>query len=145
MDRIYRVNSPDVVAEVIDGEAVIVNLSNGMYYSLDGAGALIWALLADHVAAEQVVATIQRQYVGDADEIERSIGQLLDELQREQLLVPATGEATDGADILPMDHASAPEPFTPLVLNKYADMEDLLLVDPVHGNIIHVEANDKDK
>ena len=39
MDVVYRVNSPNVVAEVIDGEAVIVNLRNGMYYSLDGGGA----------------------------------------------------------------------------------------------------------
>jgi hypothetical protein len=56
-------------------------------------------------------------------------------LRREQLLLVAEGETANDAATRPMDYASAPKPFTPPVLNKYADMEDLLLVDPVHGNI----------
>lgn len=35
----FRVNSPSVIGEVLDGEAIIVNLDSGAYYSLNGAGA----------------------------------------------------------------------------------------------------------
>ena len=39
-----RVREPDVAAKVIDGEAVIINLASGMYYSLNGSGSAVWEL-----------------------------------------------------------------------------------------------------
>ena len=36
--EVFRINSPTVVHEIIDGEAVIVNMKNGSYYSVDGVG-----------------------------------------------------------------------------------------------------------
>lgn len=29
----FRINSPSVIGEIIDGEAIIVNLDSGAYYS----------------------------------------------------------------------------------------------------------------
>lgn len=140
MSRVYRVNSPDVVGEVIDGEAVIVNLSNGSYYSLDGVGALIWALLASGRSVGQTAAEVQFRLSGDPAEIERSIDHLIDELCAEELISEAQGEAVDaGPADIDASFAAGGEFVTP-ILNKYTDMEDLLLVDPVHGNIIRVEA-----
>ena len=99
-------------------------------------------LLAGRVPVEQVIASMQQQqYVGDADEIEQSIVQLIDELRREELLAPAERDAAHDEAARPPDRAGELTPFTPPALNKYADMEDLLLVDPVHGNIIRTEPN----
>jgi hypothetical protein len=143
MNQNYQVNSPDVVAEVVDGEAVIVNLRNGNYYSLDGVGAQIWALLAEQRSVDQVVATIQRDYAGDVAEIEQCIVRLVEELRSEQLLVLVDGAS---APNMPTSAAQADgmhPAFAPPMLNKYTDMEDLLLVDPVHGNVIHVERDPK--
>ena len=39
----YRPNAPQVIAETIAGEAMIVNLATGHYFSLQGSGADIWA------------------------------------------------------------------------------------------------------
>ena len=47
MSATLIVNSPHVVHETIDGETIIIHLGTGTYYSLDGVGADIWALL-DH-------------------------------------------------------------------------------------------------
>jgi len=38
----YRPNAPQVIAETIAGEAMIVNLATGHYFSLQGSGADIW-------------------------------------------------------------------------------------------------------
>lgn len=38
-----RINAPSVVGEVIDGEAVILNLETGKYYSARGSGSAIWS------------------------------------------------------------------------------------------------------
>ena len=35
----FRVNTEEVAAKVIDGEAIIINLTTGVYYSMDGVGA----------------------------------------------------------------------------------------------------------
>lgn len=40
-----RINTPTVVGQVIDGEAVVINLQNGAYYSLVGSAAAIWEAL----------------------------------------------------------------------------------------------------
>ena len=44
----------DVVSEIIDGEAVIMDLRSGLYFSAEGLGAMIW----DGIAAGQDTAAI---------------------------------------------------------------------------------------
>src|SRR3970040_1383693 len=41
----YRVHDEEVAAKVIDGEAIIINLTTGVYYSLDPTGSEVWSLL----------------------------------------------------------------------------------------------------
>src|SRR5580765_202543 len=41
----YTIDEARVVSEIIDGEAIIVNLANGYYYSLDPPAAEIWGWL----------------------------------------------------------------------------------------------------
>lgn len=38
----FRMNEPYVIAEEIDGEAIILNFESGTYYSLNESAALIW-------------------------------------------------------------------------------------------------------
>ena len=44
-DGRFIVNEKEVAAKVIDGEAIIINLANGLYYSLEKTGALAWVLM----------------------------------------------------------------------------------------------------
>ena len=41
---LQRVKVPEnrVLAQIIDGEAIIINMETGCYYSLDSVGAEIW-------------------------------------------------------------------------------------------------------
>ena len=34
-------NKEEVAAKVMDGEAILINLSNGIYYSMDKVGAVV--------------------------------------------------------------------------------------------------------
>jgi hypothetical protein len=38
----YRVNTPQVSSETIDGEAIIIDFISGAYFSTDKLGAIIW-------------------------------------------------------------------------------------------------------
>ena len=51
----FRVNQPAVIAEVIDNEAIVVNLDSGAYYSLRGSACTIWEMLAQQMAVPAVV------------------------------------------------------------------------------------------
>lgn len=131
LNATYQVNSPDVVHETIDGEVVMVHLGNGSYYCLDGVGAEIWSLLADGVALHRVVETIGGAYSGDAENIQQSILQLAEKLCSEQLLAPGPADASQSSAPLSAYGSGRPQ-FVAPVLHKYTDMEQLLLVDPIH-------------
>ena len=42
MTRRFRVNSPRVMHETIEGEVIVIDLTTGSYYSLRDASAEIW-------------------------------------------------------------------------------------------------------
>lgn len=112
----YEVNKPDVVDESVDGEALIVHLGTGAYYSARGPGDVAWQLLAKGATAAEVAS----HSGGDPAAIAAFAGQLAEE----GLLRPRTREveALGGA----VSISGSP------VLEKYTDMQELLLLDPIH-------------
>ncbi|NUQ37373.1 MAG: PqqD family protein [Caldilineales bacterium] len=125
----FRINSPHVIAEVIEDEAIIVNLDSGAYYSLRDAGALIWRLIEQGAAFPQLVGELAQRYEGTEAGIAAGARNLIAELQGEGLIL-AGQAAAPGAFSLPA-HNGRP-PFQPPALEKYTDMADLLLLDPIH-------------
>jgi hypothetical protein len=128
----FRINSPSVIGEVLDGEAIIVNLDSGAYYSLDGAGAEVWAAAGSRATLPELIALAAAKYAGPAAEIAAGITALVEELVSESLLV-ADG-ATDSDPAAPITALPADDrpPFAKPILQKYTDMADLLLLDPIH-------------
>ena len=122
-----------VTHETIDGEAVIINLDSGNYYSLVEAGSLIWALVDRGASASEVHELLQQSYQGDATDIDRGVQDLLVQLQQESLIVPVDGAAAFHATQLNQPTNGHEKPsFNPPSLNKYSDMQELLLLDPIH-------------
>lgn len=130
----YRVNTPSVIHEIIDGEAVLVNMETGSYYSIDSVGAVVWAQIEKGLSGSQIVAAISSQYEGDEDAIAAGVDTLLTELLAERLIVAAEAavDSDQAAAVHHPDPSVAKPAFVPPVLNKYTDMEDLLLLDPIH-------------
>jgi hypothetical protein len=118
----YRLNSPSVIHETIDDEVVIINLDKGHYYSLDGCGARIWKGLVGGASASAIASGLE----GASAEIEAGVLALAAELESEGLIVPGEsdggGAALDGPAL----------PFKAVTLQRYSDMEELLLLDPIH-------------
>jgi len=129
----FRVNTPTVTHETIDGEAVIINLDSGNYYSLVDAGSLIWALVDRGASASEVHELLQQSYQGDATDIDRGVQELLAQLQQENLIVPVDeAAAADLAGVLPSSNGHEKPSFNAPSLNKFSDMQELLLLDPIH-------------
>lgn len=130
----FRVNTPTVTHETIDGEAVIINLDTGNYYSLVDVGSFIWSLVDKGASASEIQNQIVQTYQGDAQDIDRGVHELLVQLQQENLIVPVdgAGEALDLAQVAPANSNHEKLSFNPPSLNKYSDMQELLLLDPIH-------------
>jgi hypothetical protein len=129
----YAVNSPPVVHESFGDEAVIVNLNSGAYYSLDKAGLAIWNLIARGASIGEIVDQISGRYTGARAEILAAVGELISSLQREELIQPTT-QAERRASIATDANSNGGEKFAfePPLLNKFTDVEDLLILDPIH-------------
>jgi hypothetical protein len=128
----FRVNTPTVTHETIDGEAVIINLDSGNYYSLVDVGSFIWGLVERGASANEVQNVVVQTYHGDTTDIDRGVRELLAQLQQENLIVPFDGAGTIAID--PPSHNNNHEKpsFNPPMLHKYSDMQELLLLDPIH-------------
>ena len=120
----YEVNKPDVVDESVDGEALIVHLGTGAYYSARGTGDLAWQLVASGATADAVASAL-----ADGAGPEQALGaveRFIAELVEEGLVRPRTTPQRE----VPV--FAAPGVFAEPVLEKFTDMQDLLLLDPIH-------------
>jgi hypothetical protein len=132
----FRVNKPRVVHETIDNEVVLIDFDTGSYYSLDRVGADVWGFVESGATLCQIVDGIACRYDGDHGNMEAAVRQLLAELLQENLVVPdETGEAENIENHTTRGEA-APQTKRPgfevPFLQKYTDMQELLLLDPIH-------------
>jgi hypothetical protein len=132
----FKVNATNVVHEAIAGEVVIVNLKSGSYYSLDKVGADVWEGIVAGGSVGQIAEGIAHRYESAGADIGRAVSQLVNELVQEELLVPLTSEEVqplpDAGPASRPDEAAGKGMYEPPVLQKYTDMQDLLLLDPIH-------------
>lgn len=139
----YQLNSPQVVDEEVDGEIIVINLGNGNYYSLLEEGAEIWQLLSSGKSLGETMQLIESRYEAEKAVIDTGITQFVAELKKEGLIVLASDVQPTNASPLPevdQDAVSQELPtstsvrpvFTAPKLNMYIDMQDLMLLDPIH-------------
>ena len=130
----YAVAKPHVVADEVDGEVIAIHLGNGAYFSFRGSASWIWQrLLAGDASAEELVERLRERYAGERAEIVVAVDEFLTLLSAEGLIVAldapsprlAAGRAAEQS-------GSAREPFVVPTLEKFTDMEQFLLVDPIH-------------
>lgn len=74
------------VSADLDGEAVILGLSNGVYYGLDPVGTFVWSAVKERVRVRDVRDAILKEYEVEADRCERDLLDLLEKMQSEGLI-----------------------------------------------------------
>jgi hypothetical protein len=133
---LFRINSPKVIHETIDGETVIVNLDSGNYYSLDAIGADIWDSVGKGLPVDHIVEDISFKFSGKQEEIEQAVRLFINELLQETLIAPSAPGSAGNEETHETPSRSKPSdgllPFKAPTLQKYSDMQELLLLDPIH-------------
>src|SRR5947207_1412631 len=124
------VTNPNVIHETIDGETIIIDLATGTYHSLLGAGPAI----GDAITAGSTIATVVehavRQFDAEPAEVKRAVEAFVQQLEQAELIAPTDAAATDAPEASAA--ADSNLPFVAPKLETYTDMQDIILLDPVH-------------
>ena len=133
-ESFLSVNAPVVISEVIDGEAVIMHLGSGRYFSCQGTGGEIWSLIEKGTTEDRVVEHMGTRYAVEPEVLSAALSDFLSRLKEHELVREEAGgrAAGDPAGSAPDSTDQAGAAFEPPTLNVYSDMEDLLLLDPIH-------------
>ena len=70
----------------LGGEAVILNLQNGVYYGLSEVGARIWSLIEEPCSLEEVLRSLLKEYDIDSETCEGQTRALLGDLAANGLI-----------------------------------------------------------
>ena len=123
----YKLKTDNTAATVIDGEAIIVNLTTGVYYSMDKVGAEVWEMIGQGMSTLQIAAAVAARYEIEQDKARVDIERLTEKLGAEDLIV--ISDEPD-ADISHPQPAANRRPYAIPGLEIYRDMGDLLALDP---------------
>ncbi len=119
-------NEQHVAAKVMDGEAILINLGTGTYYSMPSTGGFIWSLIEGKLPLNEIVSSVAANYDVDRDQAELDVLRLCRELHGEGLVVVSPTGNTD---------ANIPGTGTRLaysvpLLEKFTDMAEMFALDP---------------
>jgi hypothetical protein len=127
MNESFSPNADEVAFETVDGEAILINLSTGIYYSIDGIGSLVWSAIENGFSLLEVCQSVSTTYNRDTDEVNAHIATFVDQLLAENLVI--SGESRKSSTAFSIDQQTTLEYKAPeLVI--YSDMGDLLALDP---------------
>jgi len=127
-----RAGRPDVIDEAFEGEVTLIHLATGLFYGLDASASAVWLQVRDGRSPSAVIAALAAGYGVEEATLTAPVLAFLTQLRDEQLLVPTEVEA---APVPLIEPGAWAEPQ----LQRFSDMQDLLLLDPVHD--IELDAN----
>lgn len=118
----YQLKTPPSIAELVDGEYVVINLDTGKYFNIIGLGAEVFEALISGVSISAIQAGRHDKEFVKA--INAFVAQAL-----EEGLIAETVNASSDQLIKDIDLSVDIET---LKINVYTDMQELLGLDPIH-------------
>lgn len=119
----YKLNEQEIFYDVAEGQAIIINLLNGCYYSLN----MLSSKVFEDIIAGYSAADIENA-LKEISERDFNISAFVEKLVSENIILESdeenSGELKYNKEIFADGYN--------LELTKFDDMQDLLLSDPVH-------------
>ena len=117
--------NPRLAADIFDNEYIIANLDTGLYYSIQGlAVSLVKALPFEEPTAP--IATLASAVNSPDKNISDELNGVWEQLVSEEIIKEANKPVTANTDWSPATEYALSR------FNRYADMQDLLMLDPIH-------------
>lgn len=131
LPEVVRINAPNVVSEQFEREVVIVNLESGCYFSLLGSAPTIWQELeAGAMRIKDLQQALIQAYDCTGIDASTLTTNFLKQLLDQALIVPA--KSTERFIEVGKISRNKLPPFEPPILEVFTDLQDILLLDPIH-------------
>jgi len=128
----FHIDRARIQFERFEDETVMINVVNGLYYNLSHSGSEVLRLIDSGCPVGMLVATL----LGDSEEAtgnSSDIIRFIEDLIREGILVEGNPHAEAGRPIdIRTPVFSTSKEFQPPLLEKFSEVSDLLLIDPIH-------------
>lgn len=128
MEKYYEINSPAVISEPMEDETVVINLDNGCYYNLNKTAAQVWNFLYQGYSLNKIASHASRFYPGETESIRSDFNIFIKRLIDEELIREIEGHHVGEIHADGFDGHSYKKPD----FEKFSDMQDMLLLDPIH-------------
>ncbi|MGO4545085.1 hypothetical protein AB4Z29_09820 [Paenibacillus sp. 2TAB23] len=123
----YKLNEEKMFYDMADGQAIVINFVTGMYYGASALGSMVLDALMQGKAPKQIVDTIKNNE-GCVADIDQRVERFIAALTEKEIFIsndqPYSQEAMADFVVVDGDYS--------LELNEFAEVQDLLLADPVH-------------
>lgn len=130
-DTQLSVTGSHVIAETIDGETVVINLETGLYFSLVGTASEVWEAVRAGTTRAALLVALGARYAASPDAIAEATDAFLEAMAADGLLRREASEAGSTPEPAAATNGQRP-PFVPPTLQRFHDVQDLLLLDPIH-------------
>jgi len=127
-----------IAAQIIDGEAIIIRLNDGMYFSLNAMGSTVWGLIEQRLTLGNIQAALLACYETSEQEVSADLLRLAEELLQENLIVVDEDPGT----LKELPAVEDRKRYEPPSLHKYEDMADLLALDPPAPGLANIAWKD---
>jgi hypothetical protein len=132
MNRVYCIETAEVVSDVIDGEAIMLHRTYGDYFSTDGVGGLIWQWIGEGRSRSQILKMLNAKFAASLAEIATAVDSFLADLVAHKL-VREIVEGDESATETLIEQQTNPEAeFVRPTLHVYSDIRNMVLLDPIH-------------
>lgn len=124
----YKIDSKNVSWERVEDEVIAIQLETGRYYNLLDTSADIWSLLAKGATVESLSQKFSSVFPGH-ESIFIEIRSFVEECAKAKLLLfdeDLKNELVDEGFLISLQTWVTPK------LIEYSDLQDLILVDPIH-------------
>ncbi len=123
----YEVNTEEIAAKVLDGEAVLINLSTCSYYCSNELGGMLWPLIEGRQDRQNMLELMTRHWDVSAAEAATDLDAFLRFLLDEKIIRPTDAPPVEATAPEPIGAATSYEAPT---MEVFRDMAQLLALDP---------------
>ena len=137
MNVSYRLNSPDVVYEIIEGDLIVLNLRKGDYFSFNTTGSFIFT----HIIMGNTISLLEERLADKfknlrKEELLLDINNFVEKLCRVELLLSTDASSLKSTieEAHTQSHSLLEDisEYLPPSFEQHTNLQDLLLLDPIH-------------
>lgn len=110
-----------------------MHLKSGKYFSAAASGGFIWACVERQQPVGHIAELFVQQYAATREQAKKAVDSFINDLLAEDLIREVSDK--DSIPMVSLADVGTPDSrkvFLSPTLNVYSDMQDLLLLDPIH-------------